>query len=509
MRASIILIILLFFIKSAEAQNYPYKLETVVIDKTTGSADKIPFDKPFVVEFTPEKTEGISTIFVYEMEYNPKRGPCLKRNKPDIKITKFEVKDKKVIFTMPALKPKKYFSFVLIRKETRPFEALLKLNKMIFWEFSTNPRIANSAPFDTLFTSIKDKYKGSICNLTSSSVVPADFTTYLQIYNKGLQPVFDSINKSTGFCLQDLFNDKMISDVRSNLKEYCYSSDSLFYMAFCDKKKSADQVLKGFTSVIDLSVDPIIDTFNLALRISNLESSIKTFEMWKKQVIVGVRDIKLITEFLCNLDSFMQCLKMNKDILNKLNKKALVIIDNILYSQETILGTTYIKDLETASSNQFLLDLGVANIAAWDNRNKFTYIPRLAWGANILFRPVDKNVRLVYLPGSIWKHDNNSSILSEKSIWHVFSLYIGFTIGSIPEPEFDNFYNNTSILLGPSIRLFKALHISAGSAFLKRVNPNPFITRKQFTIGGFVTVSLDIDFLKTVNSLTGLLTNAK
>jgi hypothetical protein len=509
MRASIILTLLLFSIKGSVAQNYPYKLETVVIDKTTGSADKIPFDKPFIVEFTPEKTDGISMIFVYEMEYKLNTGPCFKRQSPDIKITKFEVKDKKVIFTMPALKPQKYFSFVLIRKETQPFQALLKLNKMIFWELSTNHGIANSAPFDTLFTSIKNNYKGSFCNLTSSSVIPADFAAYLKIYKNGLQPVFDSLDKSTGFCLQYMLNDKMISDARSILKDCCRSPDSSFYLAFCDEGKSADQLLKGFASLSDLSVDPTIDTLNLPLRIDNLESTIKTLETWKKQVTVGVSEMKLITELLCNLDSLMRCLKMNRDILNKLNKKALAIIDNILYGQETILGTTYIKDLETASSNRFLLDLGVANIDAWDNRNKFTYIPRLAWGANILFRPVDKNVPLVSLPGSIWKHGNDISMLSEKSFWHVFSLYIGFTIGSIPEPEFDNFYNNTSILLGPSIRLYKALHISAGSAFIKRINPNPVLTRKQFAIGEFVTVSLDVDFLKTVNSLTGLLTSTK
>ena len=99
-----------------------------------------------------------------------------------------------------------------------------------------------------------------------------------------------------------------------------------------------------------------------------------------------------------------------------------------------------------------------------------------------------------------------TSILAKKTIWHYVSLYIGFTIGEMKEPEFKDFYNNTSIMVGPSVKLYRAARLSFGPAFLRSVSANPVMTSNKIVVGAFANISVDIDLLKTISSITSLLT---
>ena len=96
-------------------------------------------------------------------------------------------------------------------------------------------------------------------------------------------------------------------------------------------------------------------------------------------------------------------------------------------------------------------------------------------------------------------------IASMRSIWQHLSLNLGFTLGSLPNADFDNFYNGTSLLVGPAYRFRRAFKFSAGAAFLKRSSYNPLISEKKVVMGTFASLSVDIDFIETFKDIRTIL----
>jgi hypothetical protein len=71
--------------------------------------------------------------------------------------------------------------------------------------------------------------------------------------------------------------------------------------------------------------------------------------------------------------------------------------------------------------------------------------------------------------------------------------------------DFGNLYNNNSLLVGPAYRFARAFKVSAGASFLNRVSKNPIISEKETIIGGYVSLSVDIDFIQGLKDVTAIL----
>jgi hypothetical protein len=506
------IVLLLSAINNVWAQStYPYALETITFNAETKRVDKIPFDRPFRIEIEKLPTQGITNIFVYEMTYKDNTR-CFKRGSADIKIPaeNISVKDQKISFEMPALKPQKHFDIAIIRKETDPFNKTLELNKAIF----KTP--AERTVIEDLFDKLKSSYDLTrYCNMPASTVVPGTVDDYLDLYNRGLNKVMESINNFTNICTTVNIDETQFEKLAILSKQCCKTIDSSAFLTFCNKAASMDLIYKGLIRLSDV-VKKEVDVFDLQKRAANLESSISTLGVIKLQALAVLNITQgNHTDILCEIDSLIKCLNDNKKAIDGLFNTGSTLLDGQFNFNNNLISTTVTKELQTESSNRFLLDLGFANIGIKDNRGKFTYIPKLAYGVNFLFRPVDKNVPLSSLPGDIKRifdkniivNGDTLGLLAKKSVWHYVSLYVGFTIGEMSEPEFSDFYNNTSLMVGPSIRLYKrTVRVSFGAAFLRRISASPVETRKEIATGMFATASVDLDILKAISSIINPLT---
>jgi hypothetical protein len=172
------------------------------------------------------------------------------------------------------------------------------------------------------------------------------------------------------------------------------------------------------------------------------------------------------------------------------------------FRQSYMLGSSdTVVTLKTKSAFLLTTDLGFTNIFARDYRNNLSYIPKLFFGINIFFRQVDKNASFKDLR---WKW-RESGLLSSRNPWQYVSLSLGVTIGNMSNSNFSNLFNTFSLTAGPSIRIAKAIHFTAGAAFLDRTRQNPVISSKQFIVGGFAAFSVDVDFLTPIQKVTDLL----
>jgi hypothetical protein len=71
--------------------------------------------------------------------------------------------------------------------------------------------------------------------------------------------------------------------------------------------------------------------------------------------------------------------------------------------------------------------------------------------------------------------------------------------------EFDNLYNNTSLLVGPALRFARGFKISGGAAFVKRSSTHPLVSDKRIVVGPYVSLSTDIDFIQGLKDITSIL----
>ena len=84
------------------------------------------------------------------------------------------------------------------------------------------------------------------------------------------------------------------------------------------------------------------------------------------------------------------------------------------------------------------------------------------------------------------------------------SLTLGVSVGSITNADFENLYNKYSLLIGPAYRFNRALKVSMGVSMLRRTSMNPVISEKGVLVGGYISLSVDIDFIQGLKDITSL-----
>ena len=206
--------------------------------------------------------------------------------------------------------------------------------------------------------------------------------------------------------------------------------------------------------------------------------------------------------------------------LNLLTKKMGEVSKDMDESEEFrqgtyIAGKTVSSDLKTAGGSLLFIDAGITNIFAPGLNNTTDHIPRLYTGVSIYFRPIDKNTRRNSFPKDfpdkncycqeVDKCGPDYGAITKASVWQHLCLNIGFTWGIIPNKDFENFYNGTSLLVGPGYRFARAFKISGGVAFLKRTSESPIISDKKVFVGQYISLSVDIDFIQSIKDVTTIL----
>jgi hypothetical protein len=267
----------------------------------------------------------------------------------------------------------------------------------------------------------------------------------------------------------------------------------------------------------------VSDFHSLEKRLNNIKNNIIYFsELQKKLTKVisnGITTFKVQTTDVDlnmvknDVEFIRKELQNNFDILEKAYKtveKEIVASDKM--KQVTCFNSdTQAIDLKAAGGNILFIDAGFANILAADINNDLTYIPKLYIGVAVYFRPIDKNTRRRSFPYNFdnqphkandTKNSSDYGIVSQWSIWQHLSLNIGLTLGDMSNKDFGNFYNKHSLLIGPAYRFARAFKISSGIALLKRSSTNPLISDKSIATGGYLSLSVDIDFIQSIKDAT-------
>jgi hypothetical protein len=242
----------------------------------------------------------------------------------------------------------------------------------------------------------------------------------------------------------------------------------------------------------------------------------------------NIRNIRLNT--VCNL----------KRLSNNLEQINTAVDDDTRLANAIFLsGSTLTPDLKTAGANVLFMDAGLTNLMVPDIQNNLVNIPKLYLGVSIYFRSIDKNTRRNQFPLRrsyphrlrVESHGSMSidscgkmrvdsygipvdsrgnigpdfSVLAHRSIWQSLCLNMGLTLGPMKSKQFDNLYNDVSLMIGPAYRITRAFKVSAGVSFVNRSSRNPLISEMHPAIGGYFSLSVDIDFIQGIKEITSIL----
>jgi hypothetical protein len=520
-----ILVLIISEVCYAQNSPFPYSGDVIKID-SFGKADKgLPFDKPFFLERDKINTQNIQAIYLYRVKYiNGKRDlfPDTRKKNSDFSAdhtfeTSEIIKEKnKLTLSVPALKPNKDFDILVLRGVSgENYKSVANLNKILIkgpltWVTNNDGSrsIQPTQAMIDIFKPLKASADNYIFNHndTTRESFPSTINEFYTEVTVNVKTFYQEATTESNLKSPSFFTKQDIQDLVKGLSYIKKEFNDIYLLEQIDHESKYSDVTYGYLAANSALGTEKDDNYSLSERINNLKVSMAFFDSLylslNELVILDdhtygtIRDKakQILSDLMYNL-SYIE--KRQNDINKVINAKANEAV--------WLMGNTQSKDMQTRGANLFTLDVGIANIWARDLDNLKAYIPKLYYGVNIHFRPIDKNAKFKYLPR---KKDRDSvekgNILAHRTIWQYLCLTAGFTIGSLDKNNFDNFFGGSSLMLGPSLRLTRSFRISAGICFLKRSTLNPLISEKKFTSGVYLSTSLDFDLLGTLGKVTGL-----
>lgn len=500
---------------------FPYSGETVKLD-SLGKADKgLPFDRTFYLERDKINTEGILAVEVYRVKYNNGKRQLY----PDpgtrnvftadyiFKASDIIREKNKLTLIMPALKPNKDFDILVFRGATgENYKMAAKLNEMLI----KGPLVwgvdAAGAPAINPGSEMRDLYKKLRKTANTENydpvreVFPETLTKYYTVVVHSVLSSYNNATNQVNLRIKPFLTSTDTKNINDGLDLLHKKFHDIYLLEKINYENTFTDILYGYRAANASILSTKKDPFELNSRVTNLNISIQYFDsLFASLNELVIYDASVFNSIRQTIKDIVQVLEYNRKYLDD-NLKA--INKNIAENATEavwLTGNTQSKDLQTRGASIFTLDLGISNIWARDLDNESAYIPKLYYGVNIYFRPVDKNGKFKYLPRKKNRPANEDyDILSKRTIFQRLSLTAGFTIGSLDKVNFDNFFGGSSLLLGPGFRVTRAFRLSTGVCFLKRSQANPLLSDKKFTSGYYASLSLDIDLLGTINKATSI-----
>ncbi len=527
------------------AQNPFYSESLIKYDLTTHKTDKpIPYDRSFTLVIDKLSSKNIIAVHAYQAKFK-KGNRILVENSfrdcdgtrdtaaiKDVELKTNPYSDTLQIF-FPPLKPNIDFDVKIIYNlQSKSRNLLFKVNSLISESDTTNAQKAFSDFFKSTLDALSNE---SYCSITS-------FAEYRIFYNSTLTSLYADISNPAKYNASDSLSENQITAIDVSTSQQVYDFKDGAYLLEVYKRNLFVQILLGNRDIskVFLPDEEVVTNLHYAdIRLQNLESNIKYFDSVMKRIdrviskgisAIYVRGTNIDLNITrTTLQTMRTCLKKNYIYLAEKMKVINTSIDKDPRIKQGVFlaGNTVSTDLKSAGGNLLFLDAGITNIIVSGLNNKAVNIPRLYWGISIYFRPIDKNTRQnrfkrnfdpkeyygchikIDSSNGILKRDTtygpDYGIVTKRSIWQHLALNVGITIGSIPNKDFENFYNNTSLLIGPAYRFRRAFKVSAGIALLKRSSTNPLISEKKVVVGGYFSTSVDIDFIQGIKDITSIL----
>lgn len=425
---------------------------------------------------------------------------------PDYIIPFEAVSKRKVNLLMPPIKPNREFDILIVKGLSDENVKLAnRLHELIYRQAHRTTRgavVLDNEKIKMAFRVLKDSVNNANFKRRRETF-SFNLTTYYEEVFKKILPYMDSVNRvSSNRVFFSLTNEDL---ARIRLTCIANNEKSSFLIPFRDLAGSDTvAVFHGLRSLEDKKPQNA-DSLDVASRIANLDSTLAQFEMLRNKVTeFRITDTCAFAPISRSIDKSIRALLRNRDYLAFYMKKQNRTLDSLTRGTEGywLIGNTGSKDLQTKGKGLLTVDAGFTTLFGVDNYGKVRAIPRLFWGLNVNFRSIDKNIKLKTMARRLPKDTLiDQRIITRRSILHTLGLNVGFTLGAIGQHNFDNFYNNSSLMLGPSFRIGEFLRLSAGSVFMRRKQVNPLTAQKKFTTGLYISAALDFDLFDGVKTI--------
>jgi len=485
-----------------------------------GSSASFLFNQATPLLVDSVKMGTIKKIYVYEVKYRSTGSRLIDRQfkntvRPSYVLTAtkgFSWSGRSLLINFPAMRPDLDFDVLIAANFSKDhLKQALKINKDLYGHktdpdvvVAADPKLASQ--FTTLYDAVNQVPANSPFPI---SVFDYDLVKYRNNIYKPLEATYDQIINNNALLkipaapiLQAEINALYRHITQLILLQYHVTALQNIVL-----NGTLAKIFNG-TYVITYRLPAAeTDAFDLDKRISNLDTS--------KTIIRGLQDcIELVkvsapgiyARLKTELPDWSAKLDSNRTFIQGLRDHINQAV--LAQSQESmwLAQGTSTSDLKTTGIRHLTLDVGMADLMAFDNSNKFTQIPKLFFGLNYYFISVDKTVNWDKIPDPITPDNTMSHYLESRySVWQRLSLTGGFMLGAYKNKDFDNVYSNFSFTLGPSYRFGKIFKISVGGALLKRFNNEPIRTYSTLVLGDYVSLSLDYDLLTPITKVTDMI----
>lgn len=528
-----LLLVILASSPMLKAQNPFYSESIIKYDINTHKTDKpIPFDRAFTLVVEKVPVSDVSRIELFEATFykgerdlvhnildsarkcgcvvykpNKRKHEAIYNSMPRRMAAimddtlKFKLAGDTLQIYVPALKPNKEFDFNIVSRLPKArFARLLQVSAL--WAEGLDDKAKEE--FEKLQIEEIDP-------LTRRNYFVAKYDSLKVFYDTGLDSFYRRYSLRTAFTIPDSLRLPQVQAVVTALAIQKVEYKDAHYLVEATKDSLADDIMLGLIDLKNVyNKATATNMHHLHTRAQNLGASLPFFDSLHQKVtqliangvsnvIVG-RDTVLLDSVRRKLALMRTALTSNHKILTT----AVSQISNLLHAQRGVLHGFYLasntvaSDLKTAGGSVLFLDAGLTNMMVPGLTGGIAHIPRLYWGVSVYFRPIDKNTRRNRFPkqfadsincGRVGARQNGPDYgaLSRWSVWQHLSLNLGFTLGNIGNKDFENLYNNTSLLIGPAYRFARSFKISAGTALLKASQKNPLISEKKIIAGGYIS----------------------
>jgi hypothetical protein len=499
---------------------------------------KIPIDQPFILTVLGLSSKNINYVHAYKVDWIKGQRSKTTRRCADCKgkVANYAFPDAelKVVknsnplqIEVDPLRPNTYFDIHVVYDLPDSLRIILdKVNMVLANSVRPDDSVAIKK-YKELTDALEDPY-------SEISYAGLDYSDYKKIFDLRLLPIYESNKDLKKYSYVDSITVLEIKGVAALSIKQATVPIELSYMLTIAKGLQFSAFMDGRLDVYKLKAsDRLVPVQDYASRLANIQSNIKYIDdlarrldnlLTNSRTTPGSRESNTLVESarfkLRNIIS--ESLIKNLEKVQVPAKLIALEVDKIedLKANVFLAGDNYSPDLKTKGGTYLFIDAGLTNIVARGLDKKPTYIPRLYLGLSIYFRPIDRNTRQNQLRRRQDLEDYNQGftciegkqkggfdyeMFSTKNIWQHLSLNLGFTLGKLPNVEFDNFYNDMSLLIGPAYRFKGAFKVSVGSALLRRSSFNPLVEEKKVVAGIYGSLSVDIDLLDSIKSLTSKL----
>ncbi|MCF2494298.1 hypothetical protein L0662_13100 [Dyadobacter sp. CY22] len=476
----------------------------------------IPFDEEFYLEVDGIAYERINRASLFEVKYRGGKSDLQKNWKVDtthlavpnsrLEVSSDSSNKKKVKLKLPPLKPSRDFDIFLEMKLSPENQKLaFALNREIFKVLKrtgSTDSVLNNKLIKKQFTMLSDEANDKLVGHSSVRAVFFDtLVVYCQnVYTRISSPL-NKIYYSSGYEGLYSITANALQLVSSNSVKSANKVDLTVFNNMITTVHN--DVFFGYLPINFNELSKRADTLNPVARIANIDTTLKYFYKLRKLV----DDLAILNKI--NFQPISDSLHSNiKDLVDNKEKLSgdLKAMNEVLDAQieaKWLVGTSGAKDLQAEGKNYFSVLAGFAYGFAKTNYDKVVGIPKLYLGLNVNFRALNKDLR-PYQDIARKAKSDTTRLLSRRNIWNFVGLNVGLTLGSMTNGQFDNFYANTSLIVGPSVRITRLFRVSAGPMFLTRVQMSPILAQKKPTAGVYASLALDIDFLEPVTKIINM-----